>query len=195
MKSDLCAGMTPLPDLDWSIGRFVSELASDRPVPGGGSAAALSGCLGCSLGGMVCRILLRRPKLRAQAKAKIRERLRKLDRLSSEMEKLIREDAAAYGRLVRAYRSRRGVALARAAAIRSPLKICRAAAESQAVLNGLRSSVGPWLVSDVDAGQALLRGAFEAAAATVEVNFTGMRASGTKNYRGEISRWRKAFRR
>ena len=187
--------MASLPGARWTVGRFVSELASDKPVPGGGSAAALSGCLGCSLGEMVCRILLRRPKLRAQAKAKIRERLRKLDQLSSRMEKLIREDAAAYGRLVRAYRSQRGVAPARRAAIQSPLKICRAAAESHAVLKDLRSSVGPWLVSDVTAGQALLRGAFEAAAATAEVNFTGMRAFETKGYRGEISRWRKAFSR
>ncbi len=41
-----------------SIGDYVRALSSADPTPGGGSAAGLTGALGCSLGEMVCNLTL-----------------------------------------------------------------------------------------------------------------------------------------
>ncbi len=42
-----------------SIGAYLDDLASDRPAPGGGSAAAMCGALAAALVSMVCRLTLK----------------------------------------------------------------------------------------------------------------------------------------
>ena len=42
-----------------TIGAYLDALSSAAPTPGGGSAAGVSGALGCSLGAMVCGLTLR----------------------------------------------------------------------------------------------------------------------------------------
>ena len=58
-------------------------------------------------------------------------------------------------------------------AIESPLEICAQAVGAMQVLRQLSRRTGPYLGSDVRAGQALLRGAFDAAVAMVQVNLGG----------------------
>ncbi len=41
-----------------TIGKFLDELASDAPTPGGGGAAALSGAMGAALVSMVCNLTI-----------------------------------------------------------------------------------------------------------------------------------------
>ena len=48
-----------------TVQAFVTELASDSPAPGGGSAAALAGCLGAALTKMVCNLSLDEEKYKA----------------------------------------------------------------------------------------------------------------------------------
>ena len=48
-----------------TVQAFVTELASDSPAPGGGSAAALAGCLGAALTNMVCNLSLDEEKYKA----------------------------------------------------------------------------------------------------------------------------------
>ncbi len=50
-----------------SLDEYASRLASDAPVPGGGSAAAVVGALGAALVAMVARICGANPKYAAQA--------------------------------------------------------------------------------------------------------------------------------
>lgn len=45
---------------DREIGSYLDALASGNPTPGGGSAAGLTGALGCALGSMVCNLTLAR---------------------------------------------------------------------------------------------------------------------------------------
>lgn len=153
---------------------FLNRLASSDPAPGGGSAAALAGALGCGLGGMVTRILLSRSGIRGPEKAKLRRGLRELEKGRARLAALIREDAAVYERLVAAQR-RGGTVLrkARLAAIRCPLEICRQTLSAMKLLQGLLKKTGPTLAADVRAGQALLRGAFRSAAEMAAVNLRG----------------------
>lgn len=163
-----------MPDASWPVCRFLDRLASSDPAPGGGSAAALAGALGCGLGGMVTRILLSRSGIRGPEKTKLRQGLRELEKARTRLAALIREDAAVYEKLVAAQR-RGGIVLqqARLAAIRCPLEICRQTSGAMKLLQSLLKKTGPYLGADVRAGQALLRGAFRSAAEMAAINLRG----------------------
>jgi len=46
----------PAPLMSMTVGRFVDEVSSESPAPGGGSVAALAGSLGAGLAAMVCNL-------------------------------------------------------------------------------------------------------------------------------------------
>ena len=165
--------MSNIPDNGWTIERFLERLSSDEPVPGGGSAAALAGSLGCALGAMACRITLKRRTLSTGGRAHLTRSLQELDQLVAKMERLIKDDARAYGSLVRAFKLQRRVGAARMAAIRAPVRICEAAADAHEIITGLEPFASTLLRSDLRAGRALLRGAFQAAEMTARINFVG----------------------
>ena len=158
------------PSVTWPINKFLYELSSLKPVPGGGSAAALAGTLGCGVGSMVCRILIARRKMGSTSRRKTSSSLRDLEQLSRKLSGLVREDAVAYDQLVEAFHRKNGLARAKERAIRTPLEIGEAAVRAVRRMASLGQLAGPYLTSDLKAGQALLEGAFLAASAMVEVN-------------------------
>ena len=166
--------MMKTPDSSWPVRRFLDRLSSAGPTPGGGSAAALAGCLGCGLGSMVSKILLSRSGIRSAENKQLRRGLRELEEARARLSKLIRKDAEAYGKLVQAQR-RGGRVLQRAKreAIECPLEICRETAQAMQPLRSLLKKTGPYLGSDVRAGQALLRGAFSSAWEMASINLRG----------------------
>lgn len=163
-----------IPDSSWPVRRFLDRLASAGPTPGGGSAAALAGSLGCGLGSMVSRILLSRSGIRAAEAKKLREGLRRLEEARGRLEQLIRKDADAYGALVKAQRKGgRALLKAKVQAIECPIEICRETAGAMQHLQALLKKTGPYLGSDVRAGQALLKGAFSSAWEMASINLRG----------------------
>ncbi len=159
-----------IPNSTWSIQRFLDRLSSSDPTPGGGSAAALAGALGCSLGNMVGQILLRRPSLKPGLRLKIKNILNKIETREKRLERLIREDSLAFQQLVLAHETHRGLKIARRRAVRSPVQIGRVSASALRTLRGLQPYTGPYLGSDLKAAKALLKGAFEAAHVTAKMN-------------------------
>lgn len=137
---------------------------------GGGSAAALSAALGCSLGLLVIGILLARPKIRPAERAQLQKNRLHLEAITFCLKGLIREDAQAYQALVAAQKSGQGLRKARRNALACPLKIVEKSYRATALLRRIAKKTGPYLGSDLEAGIALLRGASGAAQAMVEVN-------------------------
>ena len=182
----------------WPIQRFLTKLASSEPTPGGGSAAALSGALGVSLGVMVASILLSRQKIRPAEKKKLQLLVKKLKGFQRTLERLIREDALAYLALVQAQQKKNGNRAAllrvRLRAIECPIAICSACAQANKAMAVLERSTGPYLGSDVKAGRALLAGAFRASGWMVEVNFRGTKfGAAAPRLRREIQQLRNAI--
>jgi formiminotetrahydrofolate cyclodeaminase len=93
----------PTPFRDLTIAEFVERLASSAPVPGGGSASAITGALGAALVRMVVALSLDKPKYAAYDNT-LRQAdeiaARSLDRLLA----LADEDAAAYAALSAAFK-------------------------------------------------------------------------------------------
>ena len=179
----------------WTIRRFVGRLASSEPTPGGGSAAALSGALGCSLAGMVGRILLSRPRRAKASRARLQRDVKTADRLAAEFQALIQEDAQAYCALLCAQKADRGIATARRRAIQTPIRICEAAVEATGLIRSITPLAGPYLGSDLRAGKALLRGAFESALTMALINSQGPDPDGhNKTIRRTLTRLQKRIR-
>ena len=81
---------------------FAEALASKAPVPGGGGASALAGSLGAALCSMVGNYTLGKPKY-AAVEADVRAILEEAERLRTRLLNLVKEDAAAFAPLSRAY--------------------------------------------------------------------------------------------
>jgi formiminotetrahydrofolate cyclodeaminase len=77
------------------LNEFADRLASDAPVPGGGSASAVAGALAASLLAMVTRLSLDRPKYE-QFRFTNEQALDVAERARKELMRLADADAAAY---------------------------------------------------------------------------------------------------
>ncbi len=85
-----------------TIGKFLDELASDAPTPGGGGAAALSGAIGAALVSMVCNLTIGKKNYEAVSED-LKRTLAKAESLRAELTKGIDEDVVAFNTLMSAY--------------------------------------------------------------------------------------------
>ena len=85
-----------------SCEKFLAELASKAPTPGGGGTAALVGAAGVALGNMVGNLTTGKKKY-AAVEADIQALNTKADALRKELEVLVQADADAFAPLAAAY--------------------------------------------------------------------------------------------
>jgi len=142
----------------------------------------LAGGIGASLGAMVARIILSRKRLTATSRSRARQGAKTFDRLTKTFEHLIKADAKAYSQWVRSCALARDGKLsasrarqAQKQAVAVPIAICEAVIAGKKAFRKLEPLAGPHLRADVRAGQAVLKGAFEAAEAMVRVNLAKKR--------------------
>ena len=83
--------------------RFIDELASAAPTPGGGGAAAYCGALAAALASMVGNLTVGKKRY-AEVEEDVRASLGRLDDLRVRLVGLVEEDARAFEPLARAYR-------------------------------------------------------------------------------------------
>ena len=86
-----------------SVQDFISELATDSAAPGGGSAAALAGCLGAALTKMVCNLSLDEAKFGAVL-PEIQAIQSQAADLLTKLTRAVDEDAAAFNEVMAAYK-------------------------------------------------------------------------------------------
>lgn len=169
----------------YALADLLDAFASNDPVPGGGSAAALTGALGVSLLIMVAGL----PKTRTGAPEEAADLSRasaRLRPLRESLQELIDRDAAAYQGVVDAYRLPKSsneeqahraqmIADAMRAATETPLdtmRLCQQALEGAAIVavNGLGSAS-----SDVGVAIELLLTAAKGAAMNVDANLPALK--------------------
>lgn len=171
--------------LDLPLRDFARLLASDRPTPGGGSAAAYAGALGAALAAMVGRIALKRA---AEDRA-LADLVEEADNLHAHFLRLVEDDSAAFDRVTaarklprssEAERVARNDALQAAllAASRVPLDAAKAGRRLLQLCDRLVDHATPGAVSDAGVGAVLAETALRGAAFNVMINLGSLTDSG-----------------
>ena len=114
---------------DTSIGKYLTDLGSSSPAPGGGSSAALSGAMGAALVSMVANLSVGREKY-SEFQDLICETLSRAEKLISELTFCIKKDMTAFDGVMAAFRMSKNneeEKSARSAAIQNAYKTATAA--------------------------------------------------------------------
>jgi len=167
------------------LGELLDAFASNQPVPGGGSAAALAGAVGASLFIMVAGL----PKTRHgtdEERAALTEAAARLRPLRDELSSLIDRDSAAYTSVINAYRlpkstdaekTARGNAIDQAmrAATDAPLATMRACERVMREAEAIATSGAASAASDVAVGIELLKTAARGAGLNADTNLAAVK--------------------
>jgi formiminotetrahydrofolate cyclodeaminase len=171
--------------LEETLHRYLDDLASASPVPGGGSTAALSGAMGAALASMVCRITLGKDTY-ADVRREIEELLLKTESLRDRFQQLMQEDIEAYGHLSKSYKLPRETGeerkyrtdtiqeqLRQAALV--PLEVVELAAELMKSCQRIAEIGSVTVLSDVATGAILASCSGKGAAFMVHINVRSMK--------------------
>ncbi len=90
-------------NVDQPLRHFLDQLASSSPVPGGGSAAALTGALGAGLVSMVASLTLGKEKYQS-VQQQIEALLKQSEALRNEIQDLIQKDIEVFSALSVVYK-------------------------------------------------------------------------------------------
>jgi glutamate formiminotransferase/formiminotetrahydrofolate cyclodeaminase len=167
--------------VDLTLRAFSDQLASDAPVPGGGSAAAYAGAVGAALAAMVARIASKKTDDEA-----MRDYIGEVDNLRADFLRLVDDDSAAYARVAdamklpkttdqeKADRTER-VQAALLAASRVPLEIAKTSRRLlDACERGLPKAPAA-AISDIGVGALMAEAALRGAALNVMINLASVK--------------------
>ena len=159
-----------------SCTEFVTVLASNAPVPGGGGASALVGAIGTALGNMVGSLTVGKKKY-ADVEEEIIALKAKCDKLQAELLEQIALDAVGFEPLSKAYgipkdNPDRDKILEEATivACKVPLKIMELCCESLEAIKVFAEKGSRLAVSDAGCGAVCVKAALQAASLNVFIN-------------------------
>ena len=166
--------------LNESCSRFLAELASKAPTPGGGGTAALVGAAGVALGNMVGCLTVGKKKY-AAVEADILTLNERAGALRAELEALVQADAEAFAPLAAAYGLPKDTpeqAAHKAAVLETaldtacavPLEIMGKCAEGIALVEEYAAKGSALAVSDAGCAAVLCKAALQAASLNVFIN-------------------------
>jgi len=161
---------------DTSIKKYLKDLASDMPAPGGGSASSVTAALGVSLLLMVANFTKGKKAYKGSEKT-IQKEIKCLALFKRELENLIDEDVRAYTRLARCLKQPKTFAkrdkclkIALKDAAKVPLRICEVSSLAMKSAVVLLNKGNRNLLTDVGCGAFFLAAAFDAGRLNVEIN-------------------------
>src|SRR3990170_1249130 len=165
---------------DLSVRNLVERLATNDPIPGGGSASALAGAMGAALVQMVVALTVGRPSA-AEHGGALMEIAETAVAAQSDLLRLAELDATAYAAVVAARRLPRDtererqardvqVAAATREATMAPLETARSAAGVLCLAERLAPIGNRHAISDVGVGALLAATAMRGAALNVRIN-------------------------
>ena len=171
--------------IDQPLQHYLDDLASAKPTPGGGSAAALSGALGAALASMVARLTVDKAEY-ADVQQEIGELLQQTEKLRDRFQQLLQKDIEAYGRLSASFKMPRDTDEERAARSKAiqaqlveaalvPLEVTESAAELVRLCRRIAEIGNATVLSDVAVGSMLASSAGASAAWMVRVNLRAMK--------------------
>jgi len=150
-----------------TLNQYLKVLSSKAPVPGGGSAAALSGALGVALLAMVAHFSLGKGQPK-KVEQKIRVLIKKLKKIQDRLMDMVDLDAEIYLKVVKA-KTGSEKKKAMKAARKVPKEVCRLCYGAVQLSPYLVEKGNKNLVSDVEVAVEMLLGAFNAAIILIKI--------------------------
>jgi glutamate formiminotransferase len=185
-------------EVDWrTAGRVIGHaLSNTDATPGGGSAAAVSGTMGCGLGQMALGITLKSKKLDPAKRPELELAHATLGDMRARFDILAGDDADAFDRFMDAMSlpkenparaEKMQAALMHAAEV--PLKTAQAAAGALAVARASAPLAGAAVASDMNCAMHLLKAAALCAAENVRINLGGIKdAAASKDLESRLEK-------
>ena len=163
-----------------SVDKFLDDLASGAPTPGGGSAAAIMGAMGAALISMVCNVTVGKKGLEA-VEPEMKSLREQSEKLRARLAAMVAEDIAAFDGLMAAYRlpklsetdkAQRTEAIQTSlrAATETPLDCARACSEVIDLAQRAAEAGYSGVISDAGVGVLAAYAALRSAALNVYIN-------------------------
>ena len=167
-----------------TVSKFLDELASNSPAPGGGSVAALAGALGAALTSMVCNLTIGKKKY-AEVEPEMKMVLGKSEELRGIVTRLIDRDTDAFNKVMEAYglpkdsedqKALRTAAIQGAAkeATLVPLEVMKHCIDGIALAKIVAEKGNTNSLSDAGVSALMFHAACEGAALNVRINLSGI---------------------
>ena len=171
--------------IEQSCTSWLADLASSKPAPGGGGAAALVGAVGVSLGAMVGSLTIGKKKY-IDVEEEMKELVERSKELSMKLQSMVKADAEAFLPLSDAYRMPSGTDEEKAAkdaaiqealtgATEVPLNILILCAEAMELMVEFQKKGSRLALSDAGCGAAMCKAAMESAKLNVYINLKLMK--------------------
>lgn len=146
------------------MNKFIEDLASSRPTPGGGAAAAMAAAMAAALVEMVCGMSPQNPEIREKCSG-LRKRLLEL----------AEEDCRAFEAVMTAYKNKTGKEEALKKAMQVPRETMRVAKQVEELALEMVEIGNKNAVSDAKSAVYLAQAAQKSAQENVEINQTALK--------------------
>lgn len=177
--------------IDLDVKKYMENLASNLPAPGGGSASALAGAQGISLVMMVAELTVGKEKYR-DWEAYCQKAIREGVIIQTNFLKAIDDDTDAYNKVGAAFKlpkntdeekaaRSRAIQDATVLATRVPLRTMEISLEALKVAKSLIGKSNPNCSSDIGVGALNLKSALMGAWLNVKINLPGIKDEALRN--------------
>ncbi len=184
--------------IDLTVEKFMNEVDSNSPAPGGGSVSALISTLGISLARMVGHLSVTKKKflkLDQDIQHQFNEYLEHLETIKNELIDLIDQDTEAFNKIMKAYqipkedipRRTDAIEAATLEAINVPYKVSTISLKALEMLSFILAYGNKQTVSDLGVSALSLATGIEGAALNVLINLPGLSDEDQKSiYKNEM---------
>lgn len=173
---------------DLTVTSFLGEIDSPSPAPGGGSASALAGAIGCCLARMVGHLTMGKKKYEAlgdEAKSTFLSAMVQMETLKQQLTSAVDRDTEAFNQVMRAFRMPKGtneekalrdqkIQEATLEAIHSPEDMANKAMNGLRLMDTVLRYGNGNTLSDIGVAVLLLSSAVEGAILNIKINLPGL---------------------
>lgn len=170
----------------WTIADFLKKLASEDPIPGGGSAAALAGAIGAGLIVMYSKIGTMRKGVSSDDQEVMQKIAIESASYQQRLTRLITDDSIAYGEVMQAFKlpkttdvevqaRQKAIQLAFQKAVDTPMQILNASIECLYLVAEVALFGNPSAFSDLKVAEYLCHAAAKGAIENIEINIPSIK--------------------
>lgn len=164
--------------------KFIEQVASSSPAPGGGSVSAAAGALSSALSSMICRLTIGKKRFK-DVEEELKEVLEKAEIIRKQMQEFIVRDAESFDKVMEAFKlpkytdeekKRRDEVIQEATkgAINVPLQVMEKALEALRIIKVVAEKGNPNMISDAGVSGLMARTAAEGAYLNVRINLNSI---------------------